>query len=629
MKRIPDSVVAEIKQANDIVSVVEQYLPLQKKSSSNFFGLCPFHSEDTPSFSVNPREQFFYCFGCHKGGDVISFVKEMEHLDYGQALRFLADRAHIQLPEIDDKQYQERRKRSDDLQAMMLEAARYFYHSLNGPTAGSAFAYLKKRSIHSNEAKRFGLGYAPDCWDGLVSILRKKGYSEDLMLASGLCKRSERGNLYDLFRNRLMFPIISAFGKGKVIGFGGRVLDDSKPKYINSPETEFFTKGKHLYAMNLAKKSGADFFLLVEGYLDVMAAFKAGVDSAVAPLGTALTAEQAKLMKQFKSKVIVCFDADRAGLNATLRSFAILEEAGLEVSVLSVPDGKDPDDYVRSHGVQAFRSLVNEAQSVFDYRLFLAKKTASEQGSLNPQIYLQALLEFLPDIKSESLKEVYLARAAKELGVSLSSIRNDVAKAAQLRTSSPTGAFPSNYMDPSDKQDGEQMGKTDTVSLVAPIVRNEKHYQAALTLTYILSRQSNIIRELGAPIDVRLISVLGPASFTEALASVLNKEKLHFKDLFHFINENHPDPDGLISDLTGLHVKTEKLLRTVARSGTMDTLFTEDAKLNFKRCRRYALKDQLDETYQIIMSPETSEKEKSSKRILYNLLHKELGSLNK
>ncbi len=628
MKRIPDSIVAEIKQANDIVSVVEQYLPLQKKSSSNYFGLCPFHSEDTPSFSVNPREQFFYCFGCHKGGDVVSFIKEIEHLDYGHALRFLAERSNIQLPEIDDKQYLERKKRADDLQSIMLEAARYFFRCLSEPAASPALNYLKKRQIQSSDVKRFGLGYAPERWDGLVNLLRMKGFSEELILSSGLCKRSERGNLYDLFRNRLIFPIISPFGKGKVIGFGGRVLDDSKPKYINSPETEFFTKGKQLYALNLAKKSSYDFFLLVEGYLDVMAAFKAGVDAAVAPLGTALTTEQAKLMKQFKSKVMVCFDADRAGMNAALRSFAILEEVGLEVSVLNVPDGKDPDDYVRSHGTDAFKSLISEAQSVFDYRLLLAKKTASEQGSLNPQIYLQALLSFLPDIKSESLKEVYLARAAKELGVSLSSIRNDVKQVADARSQNSSRQVAVHLPEPLSDQNEEQLENTGQTLKNEHLKRNEKHYQAALSMVYILSRQSSLIHILSPTLDARLISVLGPESFVEALVSALNSEDLHFKDLYHFINEHHPEPDDLISNLTGMHVKTEKLLKTAAQSASTDLLFSEDLKVNFKRCRRFALKEQLDETYQSIVNPDTNERERASKKLLYNLLHKELSSLH-
>ncbi len=242
LKRIPDSVVAEIKQANELVSVVEQYLPLQKKSSSNYFGLCPFHSEDTPSFSVNPREQFYYCFGCHKGGDVVSFIKEMEHLDYGQALRYLAERSNISIPEVEDEAFQARKERSTALQKIMLEAARYYYKNLQNPSAIPAQNYIKRRAIPAVNVKRFGLGYAGTAWDGLYKSLRQQKFSEELLLASGLFKKSERGSIYDLFRNRLMFPIISSLGKGRVIGFGGRVLDDSKPKYINSPETEFFTK---------------------------------------------------------------------------------------------------------------------------------------------------------------------------------------------------------------------------------------------------------------------------------------------------------------------------------------------------------------------------------------------------
>ncbi len=630
MKRIPDAVVAEIKQANDIVAVVEQYLPLQKKSSSNFFGLCPFHNEDTPSFSVNPRDQFYYCFGCHKGGDVVNFVKEMEHLDYPQALRFLAERANIDVPQVDDEAYQENKQRREALQKIMLEAARYYYKNIQSPNARHVLDYLKMRKIPATNLKRFGLGFSLDAWDGLYRNLRALGYDDELLLASGLIKRSERGSLYDLFRNRLMFPIISAFGKGRVVGFGGRVMDDSKPKYINSPETEFFTKGNHLYAMNLAKQSSYDFFLLVEGYLDVMAAFEAGVDSAVAPLGTALTAAQAKLMKQFKSKVIVCFDADRAGKAATLRSFAILEDAGLEVNVLVIPDGKDPDDYVHAHGGAAFKALLSETLPVFDYRLLLAKASGSPQGALNPQLYLNALLDFLPDIKSESLREVYLGKAAKEMGVSLASLRSDVAKESLKRKQS-AGSKPSTLPASTDAYR----------SIPTPVQREQlaperqsystersPHYKAALTMLLILSKYPELIKVLPRTVEVPLIAVLGPEEFCQELISLLNAEELRFDALYHFIGEKHPEPDRLLSELTALRVKIDELssLRPVDSSGRNH--MQEDLLLNYKRCRSYALKKQANQTYKAMQDPNLDAQEKAKIKMLYDILLKEINQIN-
>lgn len=631
MKRIPDSVVAEIKQANELVSVVEQYLPLQKKSSSNYFGLCPFHSEDTPSFSVNPREQFYYCFGCHKGGDVVSFIKEMEHLDYGQALRYLAERSNISIPEVEDEAFQARKERSTALQKIMLEAARYYYKNLQNPSAIPAQNYIKRRAIPAVNVKRFGLGYAGTAWDGLYKSLRQQKFSEELLLASGLFKKSERGSIYDLFRNRLMFPIISSLGKGRVIGFGGRVLDDSKPKYINSPETEFFTKGRQLYALNLAKTSKYDFFLLVEGYLDAMSAYAAGVDCAVAPLGTALTAEQAKLMKQFKNKVVVCFDADKAGKNAALRSFALLEEAELEVRVLSIPDGKDPDDYVKAHGSEAFKALLEMAVPVFDYRLALAKESASGEGRLNPQQYLNELLLFLPDIKSQALREVYLAKAAQVLGVSLNSLRQDVDKAiTQNRTGKPTQTAP-----PSSNRESTRLthvlpeAATERARTASPILlKKDAHYKAALTLLFILSKQPHLLREMPQALDAKMLEPLGEGEFSQILTERLNTESLPFAKLYDFIATHHPAADELISDLSALRVTSESLNAVKNQDEGPVLWSSEDALANFKLCRRLAIKKQLSEIYIQLDDPSLSTKERAAKKLLYDLLLKDLGKSN-
>lgn len=630
MRRIPEATVAEIKQANEIVSVVEQYLPLQKKSSSNYFGLCPFHSENTPSFSVNPRGQFFYCFGCHKGGDVVNFIKEVEHLEYGQALRYLAERAHIELPEMDDDEYRAQKARDEALQAIMLEAARFFYNKLNSASARTAIDYLKKRKISKTNIIRFGLGFAPDSWDELFNTLKKKSFSDEILLASGLFKRSERGKIYDLFRNRLIFPIISAFGKGRVIGFGGRVLDDAKPKYINSPETDFFIKGNQLYALNLAKKSSYDFFLLVEGYLDVMAAFEAEVDCAVAPLGTALTSAQAKLMKQYKNKVIVCFDADKAGQNAALRSFAILEEAGLEVSVLLVPDGKDPDDYVREHGGAAFKALLGQAVSVFDYRLYLAKASGSPDGSLNPQLYFTALMEFLPDIKSESMREVYLGKAAHVLGVSLASLRSDVE--AAIKNRKVTSTAPSYIAGTAPRQSAPGGQDPDAALKAAKPIPDKlvksAHYKAAAALVFILSRQPELVKTLPRPLEGPLLAPLGPEAFSHDLAAALNQESLRLDQLYNFIGEYHPEPSLLISELTAMRVAEEELNSIDIHNQTQKTQYQEDARMNFQRCRSYALKYQVQLTLQQMQNPDLTAPEKAAKKLLYDLLLKEISSLN-
>ena len=264
---IPDNVVEEIKNRNELVSIVEQYVTLDRKSSSNYFGLCPFHREDTPSFSVSPSKQIFYCFGCHKGGNVINFIKEIEHVSYPQALQILAERAGIALPEPDDEGWRKRSELSKRMHDTMLEAARWFYMQLIGNNGKPAQDYLRKREISPATAKKFGLGYAPDSWDALHKHLQSKGFSEEELDSSGLFKRTKQGNLIDLFRGRLMFPIFDVLGK--VVAFGGRVLDDSLPKYINSPETPIYTKGRHLYGLNLAKASRSDNLIntsLMHGY---------------------------------------------------------------------------------------------------------------------------------------------------------------------------------------------------------------------------------------------------------------------------------------------------------------------------------------------------------------------------
>ena len=438
MKRIPEAVIQKIKDATDIVSLVEDYLPLPKKSGSNYFGLCPFHAEKTASFSVNPSKQIFYCFGCHKGGDAIAFVREMEHLDYPSAIRFLAERAHIEIPAVDDKAYLERQKRLKALRSLMNEAAYYFYRNLFSPSAAAAQAYLEKRGIRAEAAKRFGLGYADPSWDGLLRQLtrgRKGPFDADTLRNSGLFTGFAKGRRFDLFRDRLMFPIISPVGKGQVLAFGGRVLDDSLPKYINSPETPIYHKRREVYALNLAKQSTAKRFILAEGYMDVLALHQAGFDQAVATLGTALTREQARLLRQYKNGVSLCFDADRAGQEAVRRAIPILEAEDMEVDILQIPGAKDPDALIRTQGSGAFEDVLSKALPVLDYRLLVAERRSrsTAETRLDPEKYLRELLQFLPDIQSESLREVYLAKAAEIMGVSLESLKRDVERAIRSR----------------------------------------------------------------------------------------------------------------------------------------------------------------------------------------------------
>ena len=281
---IPEQIVEEIRARNEIVSVVEQYVRLEKRSGANFFGLCPFHREDTPSFSVSPGKQIFYCFGCHKGGNVVNFIMEIEKCSYPESLRLLAERAGIEIPAADDEQERQRSELLASLYAIMLEAARYYYKVLQGPDGADARAYLTKRGILESTRRKFGLGCASGEWDGLYRHMQSKGFANaDLLLKSGLFRKGRNDGFYDLFRGRLMFPIFDVLGR--VVAFGGRVLDDSQPKYINSPETPLYTKGRHLYALNIAKSSRDKHLVIVEGYMDALSMHQAGIDCAVAALG--------------------------------------------------------------------------------------------------------------------------------------------------------------------------------------------------------------------------------------------------------------------------------------------------------------------------------------------------------
>lgn len=437
-RTIPDELVEEVKSRNDIVSVVGQYVRLDKRSSANLFGLCPFHNEDTPSFSVSPSKQIFYCFGCHKGGNVITFIREIEKCTWPQALKILADRVGIQLPEPDDAAYRERLERNATLQKIYLEAARYYYHSLQSPAGATARRYLKERAIADSTARKFGLGFAPDEWDGLLLHLRRQGLDDPQLISqSGLFKRGKSDGYYDLFRNRLMFPIFDAMGK--IIAFGGRVLDDSQPKYLNSPETPLYTKGRHLYGLNLAKSSSDKRLVLVEGYMDTLAMHQAGIDNAVAALGTAMTEAQANLIRKYTDQVIVGFDADAAGQNAALRSLDILTSRGLKVTVLRVPDGKDPDEFIRKHGPERFKDLIDQALPLLDFKLDVARRSCEVHGALDILAFQDQACSILAREDNAIVRELYAGKVSEWLHASADSVVREIERRREGSETSPGG----------------------------------------------------------------------------------------------------------------------------------------------------------------------------------------------
>lgn len=429
----PPAFLDELTARNPIEDVVGQYVNL-KRSGSNLFGLCPFHGEKTASFSVAPDKGIYYCFGCHKGGNVINFEMEIEGLSYPDAVRALAKRVGMEVPE--DEQYQSRYRQQERLWALHKEAARFYHSQLYAPVGANALQYAAGRGMPKSILTKFGIGYAPDSWTALVDWLRTKGYTDQELRDSGLVTVSRKnGNLFDRFRDRLMFPIIDV--RGNVIGFGGRIMnnqDKSAAKYLNSPETLIFNKRKNLFALNLAKKSKLGYLILVEGYMDAIALHQFGFDCAVASLGTALTEDGANLLSRYTEQVVLIYDGDEAGQNATQRAIPILEKAGLQVKVLKMRDAKDPDEFLKKFGADRFKLLLEESSNRVEYQLNAILKKYDLRDDDQKVKYLQESAELISSLSSSVQREVYGNRVAEAAGISMEAMKLEVGRAFKRRT---------------------------------------------------------------------------------------------------------------------------------------------------------------------------------------------------
>ena len=429
----PPAFLDELTARNPIEDVVGQYVNL-KRSGSNLFGLCPFHGEKTASFSVAPDKGIYYCFGCHKGGSVINFEMEIEGLSYPDAVRALAKRVGMEVPE--DEQYQSRYRQQERLWALHKEAARFYHSQLYAPVGANALQYAAGRGMPKSILTKFGIGYAPDSWTALVDWLRGKGYTDQELRDSGLVTVSRKnGNLFDRFRDRLMFPIIDV--RGNVIGFGGRIMnnqDKSAAKYLNSPETLIFNKRKNLFALNLAKKSKLGYMILVEGYMDAIALHQFGFDCAVASLGTALTEDGANLLARYTEQVVLIYDGDEAGQNATQRAIPILEKAGLQVKVLKMRDAKDPDEYLKKFGADRFKLLLEESSNRVEYQLNAILKKYDLRDDDQKVKYLQESAALISSLSSSVQREVYGNRVAEAAGISADAMKLEVGRAFKRRT---------------------------------------------------------------------------------------------------------------------------------------------------------------------------------------------------
>lgn len=418
----PPSFLDELVARNPIEEVVGQYVNL-KRSGSNLFGLCPFHGEKTASFSVSPDKGIYYCFGCHKGGGVINFEMEIEGLSYPDAVRALAKRAGMEVPE--DEQYQSRYRQQERLWALSREAARFFVSQLYAPAGAEGLTYARKRGMTKSTLTKFGIGFAPNTWTALTDAMKAKGYTDEELKESGLVSvSSKNGRIYDRFRNRLMFPIIDV--RGNVIGFGGRVMDDSTPKYLNSPETIIFNKRKNLFALNLAKKNKLGYLILVEGYMDAVALHQYGFDCAVASLGTSLTEEHAVLLSRYTQQVVLIYDGDEAGQNATRRAIPMLEKAGLQVKVLKMRDAKDPDEFLKKYGADRFKLLLEESSNRVEYQLGAIRGKYDLREDEQKVRFLSEAAELIAGLPNAVQREVYGQRVAETAKVSMDAVKMEV-----------------------------------------------------------------------------------------------------------------------------------------------------------------------------------------------------------
>ena len=450
---IPEAFLQELVERNDIVDVVGSYVRLTKRSGSNQFGLCPFHSEKTPSFSVSPDKQIYHCFGCGKGGGVINFIMEIESLTFPEAVEFLAKRVGMAMPEQEDNREAKKRRRILELNR---DAAKFFYSCLSGPNGGPAVDYMKKREITPATAKRFGLGYAPDTWDSLIKAMKELGYSEYELFDAGLVRKGKNGGHYDTFRSRLMFPVIDV--RGDVIGFSGRILGEGEPKYMNSPETLVFNKSRNLFALNLAKKSKSGHIILAEGNIDVVMMHQAGFDSAVASLGTSLTPEQARLISHYTREVIIAYDSDGAGKKAAQRAIGLLDKLDVKVKVLSMSGAKDPDEYIKTKGADAFRNLLDKSENHIDYRL----QTVTDKYDLSVDeqkvAFLKEASDMVARLPGSVERQVYAIRIAGMAGVSNDVVVQEVERRRKKLTRSAqrldarNQAHPEKQFQPKEKE---------------------------------------------------------------------------------------------------------------------------------------------------------------------------------
>ena len=426
MPRYSDEIIEEVRQTNDIVDIISQYVHL-KRSGRNFFGLCPFHNEKSPSFSVSPDKQIFHCFGCGVGGNVFTFLMKIEGINFIEAVQSLAERANIQLPTLENSIDSAREELKAKVYKVNEFTANFYHENLYKPSAKEAQEYIKRRKMTNEILKSFQIGFSGK-FDELYKTLKAHGFNDPEILESGLVNRNENGTYIDRYRNRLMFPICDA--RGRVIAFGGRVLDDSKPKYINSPENIVYSKGRNLFGLNVAKKSQEikKRILIVEGYMDVISLHQRGINNVVAPLGTALTQQQGWLLRKNSEQIVLSFDSDEAGLQAKLRALDILQNMGCDIRVLQMEGAKDPDEYIVKYGNARFQNLIDKSLSVIEFKVKILKKNLNLENTNDKIKFLNEIAKLISKVENNIEREIYIEKISKEYEISKEAIYAEVNK---------------------------------------------------------------------------------------------------------------------------------------------------------------------------------------------------------
>lgn len=468
-----EDVIEEVRSRNDIVSVISEYVKLQRKGSS-YFGLCPFHNEKSPSFSVSPDKQMYYCFGCGAGGNVFTFIQEYENYSFPEAMKFLAERAGITLPE---KEYSQEERRAQDLRTRILNvnkmAAKYYYYQLRTENGRQAMEYLKNRRLSDETIRSFGLGYSNKYSNDLYLYLKKQGVSDELLRESGLMNVDERKGMYDKFWNRVIFPIMDV--NNRVIGFGGRVMGDGKPKYLNSPETAVFDKSRNLYGLNVARTARKKSMLVCEGYMDVISMHQAGFKNSVASLGTALTTQHASLLKRYTDEVILTYDSDGAGIKAALRAIPMLKAAGISTRVLHINPYKDPDEFIKTLGPEAFQERMDQAENSFLFEISILERDFDMHDPEGKTGFYQAAARKLMEFDQELERENYIQAVAERYHISFDSLRKMVNREAMR--GAPPRREREEVVRPQKKREKEDGKKTSQRLLLTWLIEQKGLYE--------------------------------------------------------------------------------------------------------------------------------------------------------